>query len=222
MYRFMWSACVISMMATAAFADNIDDNKKKDDPPPDPVVEAKGCCAKCKAVFLELVTWKKPKCETEEDIKKKDDECKPRYCVAEPSKVKTPRVYYEEKTQFYCLPKCPCPLAGLFHKCGLKCCSGCEKCCEGGCQDCGKPRKRHVLIKKTANEETDSFKCVVKEGVPVCEVPCEVPCEVDDKCVVLEAPTKSEPTFKPLESAPKTDVTGKPAEAPKPAAIPAK
>lgn len=206
-------ACMVAVVASGAVA-----RADKDDDPPDPVVEAKGCCGKCKAVFLELVCWKKPKCDDAEDAKKKEDECKPRICVAEPSKTKTPRIYYEAKTQYFCVPKCSCPLAGLLHKCGLKCCGGCEACCEGGCADCGKVRKRTVLIKKIANEEKDGFKCVVKEVEPVCVTPCVT----DDKCVVLEAPAKSEPTFKPLETAPKTGATAKPVDTPKPAAVPAK
>ena len=74
------------------------------------------------------------------------DACPPKVCVSEPTTKKVTRVVYESKCIDYCLPKC-----SLL----------------GGCADCGKPRTKHILVKKVITEECPATKCVVQIA-PAC------------------------------------------------------
>jgi hypothetical protein len=95
-------------------------------------------------------------------------ECPPpvkKVCVPVPDVRKVTKTVYRCKEEDYCLPKCPCLLRGLFrHGC-------CEPC--AACGECGKPRVRHLLVKKYVTHECPSYKCEVS---CVAEPPCGVPC----------------------------------------------
>jgi hypothetical protein len=74
-------------------------------------------------------------------------------CVPEPAKAKKVRTEYDLKCVDYCLPKCP--HFSLLHRWGT---------CDTGCDvTCGKPRTRHVLVKRLITEERDSVKCVPQQ-----------------------------------------------------------
>ncbi|MCS6849800.1 MAG: hypothetical protein NZ700_01360 [Gemmataceae bacterium] len=72
-------------------------------------------------------------------------------CVPVPTKSKTTRVYYDVAAKHYCLPRCRLPFVAWLQK-------------RAGCDvpNCGKVRTRRVLVRKTATEECDTYKCVPK------------------------------------------------------------
>jgi hypothetical protein len=78
--------------------------------------------------------------------------CTVKVCAPEPGVKKTEKVIYDEKCVDYCLPRC-----SLFSLFGGAAC---------GCQNCGQPRTKHVLIKRIAHEECPEVKCVVREQPP--------------------------------------------------------
>ena len=88
------------------------------------------------------------------------DACPPKVCVPEPTTKKVTRVVYESKCVEYCLPKC-----SLF--------GGCSNC-----DSCGKPRTKHILVKKVIIEECPATKCVVHDA-PVCATTVVAPAARD-------------------------------------------
>jgi hypothetical protein len=90
------------------------------------------------------------------DVKEKaPGYCRPKICVAEPDKKKTPKTTYDCKTEEFCVPKCP-------HCCWWKKLCG-KGSGEGPCLECECPRTKRVLIKKVREEECDILKCKLKE-----------------------------------------------------------
>jgi hypothetical protein len=85
-------------------------------------------------------------------------------CKPVPDKKKTTKVVYECKEEWYCLPKCPCPLHIGKHDC-------CDSC-GNHCLTCEKPRCRRILVKKIITEEVPTTKCVVENGTQT--VPCTI------------------------------------------------
>lgn len=85
-----------------------------------------------------------------------DAPCVHKVCVPELTTVVKDKVIYDDRCVDYCLPKCS--LLSI-----LK--GGCSRGA-GGCTNCGRPRTRHVLIKKFVHEECPDATCVVREQLP--------------------------------------------------------
>src|SRR5262245_54868808 len=77
-------------------------------------------------------------------------------CVPVPDKIKKTTVLYACKEKDYCLPKCShshgCFLAGLFGHGGCNDCNACPADC-GPLGNCGHPRTKNVLLKKSVTTE---------------------------------------------------------------------
>ena len=91
--------------------------------------------------------------------------CVTKVCVPQPSKTKTTRTVYDVKCVDYCLPKCPCWIPFL----------GGGRCGDGCYPECGKPRTRHVLVKKVVTEERDTYKCVPVNMAQMSSCPAPFP-----------------------------------------------
>jgi hypothetical protein len=85
-------------------------------------------------------------------------------CVTIPTTIKRVKVLYGEKCVDYCLPRCHC-CERAHHDGGCDHCDGhgdyglCR--CLTNCVSCGKPRTKHILLKREETVECNSFKCVV-------------------------------------------------------------
>ncbi len=89
-----------------------------------------------------------------------DAACAAKVCAPTSGTKKTEKVIYDEKCVDYCIPRCS--LWSIFSgQCG----------CEGGtgCQNCGQPHTKHLLVKRIVYEECPAVKCEVQA------VPCGTP-----------------------------------------------
>jgi len=77
-------------------------------------------------------------------------------CKPVPDKKKATKVVYECTIEWYCQPKCPCPLHMLPTAHG-----GCDAS-GSRCTSCEVPRCRRVLVKKFVTTESPTTKCVVE------------------------------------------------------------
>jgi hypothetical protein len=80
--------------------------------------------------------------------------CAAKVCVPVPTMRTTDKVVFDDRCVDYCLPRCS--LFSLFWG------GGCG--CDRSCANCGRPRTRHVLIKKIVHEECPDVKCEVREA----------------------------------------------------------
>jgi hypothetical protein len=80
-------------------------------------------------------------------------DCGAKVCVPVAGIKKRDKVIYDEKCVDYCIPRCS--LWSIFSgQCG---CGG-----EAGCQNCGQPHTKRLLVKRIVHEECPDVKCEVQ------------------------------------------------------------